>query len=239
MTDFFRKLNDTGLNLFSEYIKNGAKGPPPKELLVEKETSDELPYNINPGEANFENRYDLGVYLKELLSEFDPMKINWDMELWSSLALHWFDDLCMRKKDGSRNAGAKYRFILTSDYNTYYRHLVRTPWRLVSDYGSSARLMLISPDPKRDALSNLGDLLEHILSRQHIARNPTIVEMANKLYFDKKTNRPRKNITGEGGGGPRRFGVVMRQFELTYDPEETGRDAFINILPSEFDRWKT
>lgn len=239
MTDFFRKLNETGLRRFSEYIENGAKGSPPKELLVNEETSEELPYNINPSEANFENRYDLGVYLKELLSEFDPVEINWDVELWSSIALHWFDDLCMKKKDGSREVGAKYRFILTSDYNTYYRHLVRTPWKVVSDYGSSARFMLISSNPKTHALSYLGDLLEHILSRQHIARSPTIVEIANELYFDKKTNRPKKNITGEGGGGPRKFGIVMRQFELTYDPEEMGRDAFIGILPNEFDRWKT
>jgi len=65
-----------------------------------------------------------------------------------------------------------------------------------------------------------------------------IIAAANRLYFDPLTNRPKRGAAGSGRGSARRFGLVFRQFDLTYDPDSMPPDAITGLLPSEFDRWK-
>jgi hypothetical protein len=64
------------------------------------------------------------------------------------------------------------------------------------------------------------------------------VAAANKLYLDAETGRPRRGVAGSGKGSARRFGLVLRQFDLTFDPEIMPEESLINILPYEFDIWK-
>lgn len=45
----FRKLNEAGIGRFREYVRPGAEGPPPIELLNNVETSAPLSHKIYPG----------------------------------------------------------------------------------------------------------------------------------------------------------------------------------------------
>jgi hypothetical protein len=58
------------------------------------------------------------------------------------------------------------------------------------------------------------------------------------MYFDEKSLRPRTGVAGNGRGSARRFGLVLRQLDLTYDPECMSDSAFIKILPDEFEKWR-
>jgi len=234
----FRKLNETGIAAFRDYVRDGADGPPPHHLLESPETSAPLATALQPGTGQFEDRYVFGVYLNTLLRSFDPAAISGDAGLWSALALFWFDRLCPADASGNRSPDKEYRYVLSSDYRHYYRHLVRSPWQLVKDHGEASRFLLISPRKQTHPLSVHGEILEQFGGRQQVLGSKPIVKAANKLYFDVKKERPRTGVAGNGRGSARRFGLVLRQLDLTYDPECMTDGAFISILPDEFERWR-
>ena len=238
MATDFRKLNDAGLSAFSRYIAEGALGPAPVHLLTGSDTSESFSSRIEPATTLFDDRYTFGVYLNTLLKAFDPAVISGDAGLWSALSLKWFDQLCPPDSQGNRSPQQEYRYILSSDYRHYYRHLVRSPWQLVKDHGEASRFLLISPRRRSHPLSVHGEILEQFGGRQQVLGSKPIIQAANKLYFDTQKSRPRTGVAGAGAGSARRFGLVLRQLDLTYDPQSMTDSAFIGILPKEFERWR-
>lgn len=238
MATRFRKLNEAGISAFTDYIRDGATGPPPHHLLEDPATSEPLTHKIEPGTGLFENRYLFGVYLNTLLRDLDPTLISGDAGLWNALALFWFDHLCPASANGERTLKQEYLYVLSSDYRHYYRHLIRSPWQLVKDHGDASRFLLISPRKQAHPLSVHGEILEQFGGRQQVLGSRPIIEAANRLYFDKEKSRPRTGVAGSGRGSARRFGLVLRQLDLTYDPECMSDSAFIGILPGEFEKWR-
>src|SRR5262249_38391196 len=81
-------------------------------------------------------------------------------------------------------------------------------------------------------------ILEQLGGRQQVLASRLIVAAANKMYLDPATGRPRTGVAGSGRGSARRFGLVLRQLDLTYDPEEMADGGLVQILPAEFEKWK-
>ncbi len=238
MTTALRKLNEEGMRRFADYISAGAHGPAPVDLLTNPETSEPIARTIVPGAGIFPNRYLFGVYLNSLLNSFDPAAIANDAGFWSALALFWFDRLCPAGAGGQRVVREQYRYILSTDYRHYYRHLVRSPWQLVRDHRENARFLLIAPREQQEPLSVHGEILEQFGGRQQVLASKPIIRAANRMYFDTESERPRTGVAGSGQGSARRFGLVLRQLDLTYDPACMTENALIAILPKEFDRWR-
>lgn len=238
MIKHMRKLNDEGLRRFVEYLSGGAEGPSPVMLLENPETSDPILPHVALSDRNFENRFDFGVYLKDLLAPFDASLISGDRNFWTSLGLLWFDRICPTRGDGTRDVQEDYRYVLSGDYRHYYRHLVRSPWYLVRSHGDHARFLLLASKQSENPLSVHGEILEQVGGRQQVLASRAIISAANKMYLDPTTQRPRKGVAGSGRGSARRFGIVLRQLDLTYDPEVMADDDLIEILPEEFDVWK-
>jgi hypothetical protein len=238
MTAELRKLNEKGLSLFAEWIADGAPGAVPLTLMTDPETSDKLPVSIYPERHEFKDRLEFGAYLVDLLKGLDAPVISRDPGLWSALALLWFDLLCPPGKDGERKVDKEYRYILSGSFQTYYRHLVRTPWQLYRDHGEHARFMLVRPREVPHPLSIHGEILEQFGGRQRVMGSKPIIRAANRMYIDQSTGRPRKGVAGAGAGSALRFGKVVRQLDLTFDPELMSPDEFIAILPREFGKWR-
>lgn len=238
MSDAFRKLNDAGIAQFRDYIREGAEGSSPKELLTKPETSSPLSHKIYPGSGDFKDRHAFGQYLNALLKKFDPQQISGDKGLWSALALHWFDKLAPFGKGGNRTLRKEYHYLLSDDYRHYYRHLIRAPWHLVRIHGDASKFVLIAPRENPNPLSVHGEILEQMGGRQQVLGSRPIMSAANKLYLDPATGRPRTGVAGNSKGSARRFGLVLRQLDLTYDAAEMHDDKFANLLPGEFDRFK-
>lgn len=234
----FRKLNDEGIGKFREYLQGGAVGDPPTGLLADPGTSGPVAHSIDLGTALFNDRYEFGIYLNTLFKAFDPTAIANDMAFWTSLGLVWFDRICPRLGDGTRDVREDYRYILSADYRHYYRHLVRSPWQLVRDHGLNARFLLIAPRESKNPLSVHGEILEQFGGRQQVLASRKVIKAAGQMYMDEKSGRPKPGVAGSGRGSARRFGMVLRQFDLTYDPECMNIPDLLNILPSEFERWK-
>ncbi len=235
-----KKLNNLGISEFEDYLAGGADGPPPIHLLDNPACSEVVSSKIFPPEDIniFPNRYVFGNRLNDLLKDLNPTEINLDKGLWSGLALLWFDAFCPPTAGGKRKPGKEYLYILSSNYNDYYRHLVRSPWRLIYDHGKNAKFALIAPKAGKNPLAVNGEIFENICGRQQVLANKKIIEAANRLYFDVPKNRPKTGVAGSGKGSARRFGLVFRQFDLTYDPASMPPDTLTGLLPSEFDRWK-
>ena len=233
-----RRLNDEGISQFRDWLVAGAPGDAPLSLLTNPETSEPLQTSILSGTALFENRYLFGVYLNTLLAGLDAHVIANDRNFWSSLALLWFDQICPPNAQGIRQVDKEYRYILSSDYRHYYRHLIRSPWYLVRLHRENAKLLLISPKDQKHPLSVHGEILEQVGGRQQVLGSRPIIEAASRLYLDPATGRPRTGVAGSGRGSARRFGMVLRQLDLTYDAECMPDAGLISILPGEFDRWK-
>lgn len=233
-----RKLNDEGVRRFAEYLNSGAPGDAPLPLLQDPRTSEQLFPPVVLGDYTFANRFDFGAYLNQRLAAFDAATISGDRNLWTSLALFWLDQICPRRADGTRDVKETYRYILSTDYRHYYRHLVRSPWHLVNVHGEKARFLLVAPREQDHPLSVHGEILEQFGGRQQVLASRPIIAAASKLYLQPDTGRPRKGVAGSGRGSARRFGLVLRQLDLTYDPTVMPDDGLIKILPEEFESWR-
>ena len=235
-----RRLNERGIEAFSEYLRYGADGPPPRDLLERPETSEPVKPRVEVPEdlSAFPNRYVFGNRLVEIFKDFDSATLSRDRGLWTGLALFWFDFICPVTHGGKRKVSKGYHYVLSTDYRHYYRHLVRSSWQLVRTHGENAKLLLIPPRESKHPLSVHGEILEQFGGRQQVLASREIMIAANRMYFDHAKGRPKTGVAGSGRGSARRFGLVFRQFDLTYDPPGMPPPAVIELLPKEFDRWK-
>jgi hypothetical protein len=238
MADVLRKLNDEGLSRFAEYLADGARGAAPVYLLDDPSTSDLIDETVRIPRRQFPNRYEFGRELAMRLGALDPARISGDRGLWTALTLFWFDQLCPAAADGKRTPDKEYRYILSIDYRHYYRHLVRTPWQLYREHGLNSRFLLMSATDSPDPLRRHGDILEQLGGTQSIIRSKAIIAEASTLYSDPLSGRPKRGAAGKGGGSIRRFARVLRQLDLTFDPELLPPGGLSNILPDEFGSWK-
>jgi hypothetical protein len=238
MADELRRLNQTGVGQFAEYLNAGAIGSTPLHLLTHPDTSEPLPVLTKVVRRNYPNRYEFGRELAMRLASLDIATISNDVGLWTWLALHLFDQVCPVGSDGKRKVDKQYRYILSSDYRHYYRHLVRTPWQLYRDHGSSSRFLLLATEDGVDPLRRHGDILEQLGGTQSIIRSTSIIAEASRLYSEPLSGRPKRGVAGKGGGSIRRFARVLRQLDLTFDPDYMPPGGLSTVLPREFDTWK-
>jgi hypothetical protein len=238
MGDDLRRLNETGIAQFAEYLNEGAVGERPLHLLNHPDTSEPLVVSIKLGTRDYSNRYEFGRDLTMRLSSLDPATISNDRGLWTWLALYLFEQLCPRGPEGKRKLDKQYRYILSSDYRHYYRHLVRTPWQLSRDHGPNSRFLLLATNDGADPLRRHGDILEQLGGTQSIIRSRPVIAEASRLYADPLSGRPKKGVAGKGGGSIRRFARVLRQLDMTFDPEFMPPGGLTAILPAEFASWK-
>jgi hypothetical protein len=232
-----RKLNEFGLEEFQNWLDLGAEGPAPLQLAKSASTSSLVSADIKIPQRPFRDRYDFGRELVAMLKPLDVARISNDRQLWTTLALVWFDQLCPPLSMG-RKLDKTYRYILSADYRHYYRHLVRSPWQLVRDHGENARLLLLSPLDNPYPLRRHGEILEQLGGRQSVLRSQSLIAEANRLYASPLTGRPKKGVAGSGRGSVRRLALVLRQLDLTYDVERLPEGRLVSILPKEFDRWQ-
>jgi len=234
-----RRLNHSGLREFESYLEelrtpgNQNQPPVPVHLLENPGYSEELERDVEIESQQFQSRFDMGKYLVEKLAGCDQQTISHDVGLWSWLALFYFDQLCPSGQDGRKQPRRSDNYILSRNRNNYHRHAIRTTYLLVRDYDETVHFMFTNP------LYQRGELTEQITGRPYFFGCKGIIEAASHLYYDRLRNAPKRGAASKDGPGVvRRFGLVLRQLELTYDLFSLGRDEILNLLPREFDRFK-
>lgn len=185
----------------------------------------------------FSTRMQLAAYLSPVLEGVNSPDLLRDTGLWAWLSAAFFDTVCPADAYGNRNPQADYRHIPTNDWRHFYRHLIRGAVRIYR---------LFEPDPDKGAIvlcqhpAKPGDFVEQLCSRQERITNPAIIEVANCLYFDTDTEKPKRGSSPNSpkAGTLRRFTSTLDQLDLTYDLYSMKADDLIAILPSEFTKYR-
>lgn len=234
-----RVLTDRGMELFRNYIlevKEDPQKPPPIDRLSQKPWSSEFLAHVEVGSLPVTTRMQLGKYLVELFEAcgVDRKDILNNPRVWSWLALLWFDNLCLVESDGSRKVRETSRYVCSSHYTDYYRHLVAASWDIYYLHREKSRLFLWT------SLYIHNDFIEQLASRQNIITNKALIEVFDRLYWDLKSDRPKSGAQSRDRlGNFRRLQSFIQQVELTYDLHAMSVEEIIALLPSEYDPWKS
>ena len=231
-----RRLNEYGLDEFRRFVsdlRNGGSMNTPTGLLSSEASSEHVDINLELDDTVFGSRYELGVWLTDRLDEEAAGHLVGDAGFWSALALYWFDQLCPVKQGGTRKPAMVYNYILSENYNHRPRHAIYTTWQLVSQYGQDARFMLSKELPVR------GELIEQIMARQYYMGCDGVMRAASKLYYDDEKKTFKKGAAARSTPGcVSRFISWLQQLEINYDLYSMSPDALIDLMPSEFDKFK-
>jgi hypothetical protein len=110
-----------------------------------------------------------------------------------------------------------------------------SPVRLYKDLGTFSKIYLSAkPDVP-------GDLFEQLASRQEIAACKGVIEAATLLYWNESEKKIKKGVRDKDGAGVlRRFvRATIPQFQMTYDLNSMSGNDVIQLLPREYDKWKS
>ncbi len=232
-----RRLNNKGIEEFCSYLDacdSDDPQPYPEYLLVSEEFSENVTPDIKMDRKYFGTRYEAAKYLLSKINGKGIPNIEYDKGLWTWLALYYFEHICEKDKSGSFHPGNINRWVLCSDYKTYYRHLLAGPFRIYRAYQADpdiAYVLLATPVGKP------GEVVEQLASRQLIVSNRRIIEAATEIYVDKKDMTIKTGAAGKGKGSARRYADLMMQLDVTWDLFSMFPEEILALLPAEFDRF--
>jgi hypothetical protein len=208
MSEPLSRFTSAGLDEFVRWIRLGASGAIPRDLITDRAYSEPLPGNVIVPLQIFRDRFDFGQFLVELLRPFERQSISFDRGLWSWLAAYYFEQLSPRDQNGHRALRKDYVYAL-SESRIYYRHLVRAPWFLVSSHGDACRFLLVARQDDPAPLSRQSYLLDQLAARQFVISSPTLIAAAGRLYSDPRTGLPTRGAGCAGFPLPVLHGRVL------------------------------
>lgn len=231
-----RFLNEKGINRFRGYLqslRDGDTSSPPDEILTDSETSGEFSQSAQVEKRAFKSRIEACLYFKQALEPISALLAKRHRGAWSWLSLFYFDQVCPLQADGKRVPGRDYRHIPDTSYRYRHRHLIAGPYSVYQLHGEKTRLLLASQLHEENRFHH------QIASRQNLITNPNIMEALDILYFDQKTQRPKRGAQNQGAPGCLyRFIDIIQQLDVTYDLHSIKADRLISLLPKEFKNWK-
>lgn len=229
-----RRLNDAGLEMFRDWLTRARVDGSlraPKDLLEDDNRTEPVSTTATLLRSDFEERLSFGRYLAEQVAHSPANEV--DVGLWSWISLRYIDQVCP-VVDGARRVGEIERYVLDRDYQGRYRHLCRTPWLLYVLHKECSRVALAGP------LNKHGEAAEQFLSRQQLFTNRALFQVLDRLYVSEtKTGwKIKVGARSKTEGTMRRFGKIMRQYDLTWDLSGMQPDELFKLLPREFDPFK-
>ncbi len=231
-----RELTDQGIRRYRDYILSVKQHPDLPPIRLDS-AEDSRPF-FTPVEIDetrqFRSRVEMARYLSSVferagLSRRDVVEHH---GMWTWLACIWFDTICPLV-DGKRKVNETARYICSTDWRDYYRHYILANYDIYSSLGEQNSKLFLWGVPYE-----LSDFIEQIASRQWFISSVPLVQVAHKLYWDEKAQRPKRGATDRNRAGTlRRLRKVAEQLELTYDVHSMTPDAIIALLPEEFQPW--
>lgn len=233
-----RSLNRLGLERFRAYLdklRAGEALPVPVRLLEDSASTSELPLEIEIELRTFANRLELGRYLTALLAPLGPDLTDRDAGLWAWISLFYFDQVCPTEPNGLRYPGKDYRHIPEFAHRQRHRHLLFGPYQVYRRHAERSALLLTG------ALDTESGVYHEIVSRRDLIGNPGVIDAALALYYDAQRGRPKAGAQGSlhNPGTVRRFVRVLQQLDVTYDIYGLSGEQLLELLPPEFDVWRT
>ncbi len=228
-----RKLNGRGIAKFREHladIRTGEAFQSNPALLYVDEYSAALQPRIEIEQQTFKTKLDAATYLSRVLEPIDGPRLPNDLGLWSWLALYFFDQLAPVRSDGKRRPREDYHYI--PDRRTE-RHLLIGAYTTYKLHGQKSRLLL------HPAVHQHGRFLFDLASRRDLMTNRGLIELADRLYWNPRTKRPKRGASSESQPGSlRRLIAVAQQLDFNYDLYGMSAQEILALLPDrEFAAW--
>ena len=209
-----------------------------ENLLNDKSLSIEVNGAKILKKQNFENSYDLGIYLNEILKDCNQTEIYFDEKIWDWITLFHFDVVFSEEMTGY----SEHRYILNQDWFVRNRHLIRTPWYAVNTYGVSSQLFL-SKAPYVGS-----DYLEQFISHRINENYTSSGHIAYSLYYDTEKDKPRSGYSKKFVRRKNQKTLVkaslgrlidkLNQYNEIYDIWSMKPEDIVSLLPKEFKELK-
>lgn len=192
----------------------------------------------------FANRREAGEYLNGQLVQLGAARVADNAPLWSWLGMFYFEQVADRYSDGRMRVAASDVAYVIDRQDTgrgasqRHRHRLLAAWDIYTRHGDKrARGLLSQP------VSGMEQLAERLLGKVEAYRSLGVMELADRLYTDPTTGKPKPGIAGGGGnqrpaGGIVRLLDVLDQLYMTYDVYGMTAEQLLQLLPTEFDRWQ-
>lgn len=237
MTAHLRLFNNDGIIEFERVIgeiRSENLNSVPEDLIFGQQFTDLFEPELIIENIDVKNKSDLVSYLVSKLALRENKHLYFDKGLWTWLTAFYFESICPVAGNGYRKVNENAFYVLKDpkNYTKYYRHLLAYPSRLNAELGDSSKIFLVGSFNKR------GEITEQFGAYQEIALNKGILDAANMLYWDHKTNNLKRGVAGKGPGSARRLVRIVRQYQMTYDLNSMSGNDIVNLLPSEFAKWK-
>lgn len=203
----------------------------PSRFVEEVNFEAELPEN-----PTWETRFDFAEQCHQALGHEVITDNLYDGRLWDWIVARYFTEFCKTTNDGSPRPGAMPTLTLKADnWNRYYRHHAAGPifaYQAHPEASAAALVALANP------LDTPGELAEQFLSRQDVLASYSSIGAATLLYIDPYTLDP---VTGAAGrnrqGTARRYGLYLKQLELTHDLGAMTPVDLLRMLPGEYQQF--
>ncbi|HEX9161415.1 MAG TPA: hypothetical protein VF980_06870 [Thermoanaerobaculia bacterium] len=228
-----RKLNAKGIAEFRIYlgsIRAGAEFQKNPALLYVDEFSSAVRPRIEIEQRTLRTKLDAAKYLTQVLEPIEGPGLTADVGLWSWLALFFFDQLSPLRADGKRRPREDYHYIPND--RRPHRHLLAGAYQLYRLHGDRARVLL------HPAVHQHGRFIFDLDYRRDLLTNRGLIEVADQLYWNARTNRVKRGAASDGRPGSlRRLIAVAQQLELNYDLYGMSAQEIRALLPPEFESW--
>jgi hypothetical protein len=227
-----------GEQKFRDYISQAENNPAtPRPDLNTPPYSEEFPGRIEIDESRaFSSKMELAEYLDGIFTQagLKREEVIEKNGLWTWLAYLWFDQFApVDNRTGHRKVNEKARYICSSDYTDYHRHLVAGPYSIYSLHKNNSRIFLYNP------VDEVSDFMEQIASRQFLISHQNLIEAFSTLYSERASGVHKRGAQyHKRPGNIRRFVKIIQQFELTYDIYSMSPQQIVDLLPDEFEQWK-
>ena len=242
-----RRLNATGVRRFRGLLEALRSGElpsiSPEEILTSPNTSSGLNVALHVEDGReITSKMDMARYLYEVLTPLNREDTLRRVGLWSWLGLFMFDTICpVDPNTGTRRIREDWYYVFQPDdaapnYQTYYRHLLYTPYFIYRTFGGRAGRALLAG--RADVG---GDMIEQIASRQEYISCRSVLETLDHLYYteENRSGRVKRGATDRTRDGSlRRFVAFLQQIDATYDLYGMSREKIVDVLPPEFDEWQ-
>ena len=186
---------------------------------------------------SFQTRFEVGKYLHNQLPKESSEIVPGNDGLWTWISALYFGQLLESKSRHSFKLWSEYRYIFLNEPRRFYRHLVFTPFWIYRTRGEDVAKFFVSVAPHTG-----GDAVEQLYSRvEYFVQIPSLVEAALELYVDPKTQKLKAGTTSKNkpGGAIRLAMQIPQQLSMTYDLSSMSKDEILDILPQEFDEWRS
>jgi hypothetical protein len=256
-----RRLNAKGLEFFWAFIdqcrinktNNVAIEALPSELMSSDDLTEPAPAVVTLDlDQIFDNRFELAKYMANRIGSNWSDDLNHDVGFWAWIAVAYWSQFTangVRRQEHYIPAMGAFAHRL-SHGRIDYRHCARTPVLLFKRLGDDCKLFLAGPLKKPRTMSQMGDFIEQILSRQDIFGSDRILELLRVLYSDEHGNEkvgstvePKKKKlkngkwSQSGRGSARRLVMgVLPRLKLTYNVGELAAREIIDLAGPEFQR---